>query len=108
MTHALYFLKGSSGYIKIGRSSNFDKRLSEIRRGTTDAFVEVLKVFYGDADYITERERELHLDLAADNFKGEWFYDTAEVRAALERIDRDFNPEKYSEDPKNVPDLSTV
>src|ERR1700704_3342552 len=59
----LYFLKGSSGFIKIGRSSNFDKRLSEIRRGTTDERVEVLKVFYGDDEYIRTRERELHLDL---------------------------------------------
>ena len=52
MAQALYFLKGSSGYIKIGRSTNFDKRLSEIRRGTTDERVEVLKVFYGDDDYM--------------------------------------------------------
>jgi len=69
----LYFLKGSSGFIKIGRSSNFAKRLSEIRRGTTDEHVEVLKVFYGGDEYIRARERELHLALAADNFKGEWF-----------------------------------
>ena len=63
----LYFLKGSSGFIKIGRSSNFDKRLSEIRRGTTDEHVEVLNVFYGDDEYIRARERELHLDLAELN-----------------------------------------
>jgi Meiotically Up-regulated Gene 113 (MUG113) protein len=91
----LYFLKGSSGFIKIGRSSNFDKRLSEIRRGTTDVHVEVLKVFYGDDDYIRARERELHSDLAADNFKGEWFHDTAELRAALESCEREFNPESF-------------
>jgi len=60
----LYFLKGSSGFIKIGRSSNFDKRLSEIRRGTTDEHVEVLRVFYGDDEYIRARERELHLELS--------------------------------------------
>lgn len=92
---ALYFLKGSSGYIKIGRSSNFPKRLSEIRRGTTDEFVEVLKVFYGDVDYICQRERELHSDLSSDNFKGEWFHDTESVRQALEACDREFNPEKF-------------
>jgi Meiotically Up-regulated Gene 113 (MUG113) protein len=96
MIQALFFLKGSSGYVKIGRSTNFDKRLSEIRRGTTDEHVEVLKVFYGDDEYIRTRERELHLDLAADNFKGEWFYDTENVRQALESCDREFNPETFA------------
>ncbi len=91
----LYFLKGSSGYIKIGRSDNFPKRLSEIRRGTTDEYVEVLKTFSADDETIIELESDLHTELAADNFKGEWFHDTAEVRAALDRIDRQFNPELF-------------
>ena len=91
----LYFLKGSSGFIKIGRRSNFDKRLSEIRRGTTDEHVEVLKVFYGDDEYIWARGRELHLELAADNFKGEWFNDTENVRQALESCEHEFNPQNY-------------
>jgi hypothetical protein len=89
MTCALYFLKGSSGYIKIVRSGNFDKRLSEIRRGMIDEHVEVLKVFYGDDEYIRARERELHSDLVDDKFKGEWFHDTPEVRQALELCDRE-------------------
>jgi hypothetical protein len=93
----LYFLKGSSGFIKIGRSSNFDKRLSEIRRGTTDEHVEVLKLFYGDDDYIQARERELHLDLATDNFN-----DTPSVRQALESCDREFNPEQFSQDHPSI------
>lgn len=94
-TTTLYFLKSSSGYIKIGRSSNFDKRLSEIRRGTTDSHVEVLSVFYGSDETIIARERELHLELAADNFKGEWFHDTPDVRNALESCEREFNPERF-------------
>jgi hypothetical protein len=98
MTQALYFLKGSSGYIKIGRSTNFPKRLSEIRRGTTDEYVTVLSVFYADAETIAERERELHRLLESDNFKGEWFHDTPELRQALESCDRAFNPEKYTAD----------
>lgn len=95
MTAALYFLKGSSGYIKIGRSSNFDKRLSEIRRGTTDEYVEVLNVFYGDAETITARESELHGLLESDNYKGEWFHDTNAVRQAIELCNREFNPPNY-------------
>jgi Meiotically up-regulated gene 113 len=104
----LYFLKGSSGFIKSGRSSNFDKRLSEIRRGTTDEYVEVLKVFYGDEDYIRTRERELHIDLGADNFKGEWFHDTESVGQALESCDREFNPERFVERSKTVSVAVTV
>jgi hypothetical protein len=91
----LYFLKGSSGFIKIGRSSNFDKRLSEIRRGTTDEYINVLAVFYSDAETIAERERELHRLLESDNFKGEWFHDTPDVRNALESCEREFNPERF-------------
>lgn len=92
----LYFLKGSSGYIKIGRSTNFDKRLSEIRRGTTDEFVSVLKTFSADDETIIGLERDLHSELSGFNFKGEWFHDTPEVRAALDRLDRQFNPELYA------------
>lgn len=92
----IYFLKGSSGYIKIGRSSSFDKRLSEIRRGTTDEFVSVLKTFSATDETIIELERDLHSDLSDYNYKGEWFHDTPEVRAALDRLDRQFNPELYA------------
>lgn len=91
----LYFLKGSSGFIKIGRSTNFDKRLSEIRRATTDLTVEVLKIFHGEPDLIIDLERQLLVDLSCSNFKGEWFYDTPEVQAALVLTDRQFNPENY-------------
>jgi hypothetical protein len=94
----LYFLKASpSGFIKIGRSSNFDKRLSEIRRATTDADVSVLAVFHGADDFVIERERELHFSLTAYRYKGEWYLDTPEVREALASWDREFNPESYAE-----------
>ena len=66
------------------------------RRGTTDEHVEVLRAFYGDDEYIRARERELHLDLGADNFKGKWFHDTENVRQALKSCDREFNPEIFA------------
>src|SRR6266436_2540224 len=78
----LYFLKGSSGYVKIGRTSNFAKRLSEIRRATTDSDVSVLAVFHGEDDFIIERERELHFALTESNYKGEWHEDSDSVRDA--------------------------
>jgi len=89
----LYFLKGSSGYVKIGRTTNFDKRLSEIRRATTDSQVDVLAVFHGEDDFIIERERELHFSLAGSRYKGEWYEDSGPVREALASCDREFNPE---------------
>ncbi len=93
----LYFLKASpSGFIKIGRSINFDKRLSEIRRATTDADVSVLAVFHGADDFIIERESELHFSLAGSRYKGEWYEDCEPVREALADCDRQFNPENYS------------
>ena len=92
----LYFLKGTSGFVKIGRTSNFDKRLSEIRRATTDADVSVLDVFHGADDFVTDLERSIHFNLAAHRHKGEWYHDTPEVREALTSCDREFNPEHYS------------
>jgi hypothetical protein len=80
----LYFLKGSSGYVKIGRTSNFYKRLSE------------LAVFHGADDLIIDRERELHFSLAGSRYKGEWYEDSEAVREALESCAREFNPENYS------------
>jgi hypothetical protein len=82
--------------VKIGRTSNFDKRLSEIRRATTDSDVSVLAVFHGEDDFIIERERELHFGLTAHRFKGEWYFDTPEVREALASCDREFNSELVS------------
>jgi len=92
----LYFVKGSSGYIKIGRTNNFDKRLSEIRRATTDEHVEVLQVFHGEDDFVIAAERDLHFRLTEHRFKGEWYFDTPEVHGALLDVDREFNPENYS------------
>jgi hypothetical protein len=83
----LYFLKGSSGYIKIGRTSNFDKPLSEIRRATTDEHVEVLAVFHGDDDFVIATERDLHFRLTEHRFKGEWYFSTPAVFEALADTD---------------------
>lgn len=92
----LYFLKGSSGFVKIGRTSNFDKRLSEIRRATTDADVSVLAVFHGSDDFVIEKERELHFALTAYRYKGEWYEDCEAVREALAACKQEFNPELVS------------
>jgi hypothetical protein len=91
----LYFLRGSSGFIKIGRSTNFDKRLSEIRRATTDSHVEVLQVFHGADDFVIDAERDLHFRLTEHRFKGEWYFSAPAVLEAMAETDRLFNPEHY-------------
>jgi hypothetical protein len=47
-------------------------------------------------DLIMELERDLDFELTAHRFKGEWYEDCPQVRAALERLDRGFNPERYA------------
>jgi hypothetical protein len=56
----LYFLRASSGAIKIARTTDFDKRLSAIRKATSDADVEILGVFHGTSDFIIELEKSIH------------------------------------------------
>jgi len=90
-----YFLKGSSGYVKIGRTTNFDKRLSEIRRATTDEHVEVLAVFHGEDDFVIAAERDLHFRLTEYRFKGEWYFSTPAVLDAMADTDRQSNSENY-------------
>src|SRR5258706_14549840 len=92
----LYFVKGSSGYTKIGRTSNFDKRLSEIRRATTDSQDDVLAVFHGEDDFVIEWERDLHFRLTEHRFKGCGYFSTTTLFRALAVTDRTFNSEHHS------------
>jgi hypothetical protein len=89
----LYFVK-CRDKIKIGISDAFDARLSKLRRENADE-IEVLRVFHGDADTIMELERCLHQELSGVNVHHEWFEDCPQVRAAIEELDRRFNPENY-------------
>jgi hypothetical protein len=87
----LYFVK-CRDKIKIGISDTFDARISKLRRENADE-IEVLQVFHGDADTISELEQSLHQELSGVNVHHEWFLDGPEVRAAIEDLDRRFNPE---------------
>lgn len=96
----LYFIHAPSVQkIKIGISDDFPARLSKLRREGPVELV-VLKTFNGDRESIEELEVELDAELVHENDHHEWFRDTAEVRAALDRIDRQFNPELYAESSK--------
>ena len=87
----LYFLRASSGAIKIDRTTDFDKRLSAIRRATSDGDVEILGAFHGTPDFTIELEKSLHTGLAKSNHHHGWFHDAPEVRAARERLESQFN-----------------
>jgi hypothetical protein len=88
--------------VKVGIATDFASRLDAIRRGTFHP-VEVLRAYsHWDADYIKQLEREIHSELKSVNAHHEFFEMGPEVEAIIARLDRDFNPEKYSEDPNAV------
>ena len=91
----LYFVK-CRDKIKIGISDTFDARISKLRRENAEE-IEVLRVFHGDADTITELERSLHQELSGVNSHHEWFLDCPQVREAIEDLDKRFNPENYAD-----------
>jgi hypothetical protein len=70
-------------FIKIGRTSNLPKRLSQIQNGNPH-FLEVIAAWRGDA----KEERRLHQKLSAHRASGEWFADSSEVRKAIKRASR--------------------
>jgi hypothetical protein len=91
----LYFVR-CRDKIKIGISNNlFDARLSKLRRENADE-IEVLRVFHGPD--MADVEKFLHEELSCVRAHHEWFFDGPEVRAAIETMDRRFNPENYSAD----------
>ncbi len=67
-----------------------------MRRENADE-IEVLHVFSADADTIMELERSLHQELSGVQVHHEWFEDCPQVRAAIEDLDRRFNPEHYAD-----------
>ena len=96
----LYFVQARpSNLIKIGITGYWDNRLSAIRRQNSE-HIEVLKIFSGPEDEIRALEKELHLELAGSCEHHEWFaLSDSELRALLDRLDRQFNPEHFEEAP---------
>ena len=91
----LYFLHAlHTNLVKVGITTDFDERLRVLRSNCPDE-IEVMRVFHGDRESIEAFERELHEELEPVHSHGEWFFPGPETQAALERIDRQFNPENY-------------
>jgi hypothetical protein len=92
----LYFLR-CLNVVKVGIASNFASRLDAIRRGNFHP-VEVLRAYgHWDEDYIKQLEREIHSELKSVNAHHEFFSDSPEVHAIIERLDRLFFPERFPE-----------
>jgi len=76
----VYFLRAPSvGLLKIGRSIDIERRLSEIRL-ISPVKLELLGYVSGDWSVETAYHRRWH----GLRQHGEWFTETAELRAALE------------------------
>jgi hypothetical protein len=98
----LYFLR-SQNVVKVGIASDFASRLDAIRRGNFHP-IEVLRTYgHWDSEFIKQLEREAHAELESVNEHHEFFQDGTEIRGLIDRLDRQFYPERFSGEPLIVP-----
>ncbi len=71
-----YFVRDSSGRVKIGKSSNPVTRLMSLRRGSAEQLTLVRVV---DGDY----EQQFHIRFAEYKIKGDWFVETGRLKEFL-------------------------
>ena len=85
----LYFLR-CLNFVEVGVASDFAPRLDAIPRENFHP-VEVLRAYgHRDENWIRQLERETHSELEGVNAHHEFFADSPEVRAVIERLDRLF------------------
>lgn len=79
---SVYFMQaGEGGPIKIGLTNCVANRLRYIQTGQP-CEIELLGSVTGGKDL----EEALHVRFAADRLRGEWFKDTPELRAVIEKL----------------------
>jgi hypothetical protein len=101
-TMTIYFLR-CLNVVKVGIASDFASRLDAIRRGNFHP-IEVLRAYtHWDAEYTKQLEREIHSELKSVNAHHEFFEMGPEDEAIIARLDRDFNPERFSVEPLTAP-----
>jgi T5orf172 domain len=92
----LYFLR-CLNVVKVGIATDFASRLEAIRRGNFHDPIEVLRTYgHWDSSWIKQLEREAHAELKNVNAHHEFFHDGPEVRALIDRLDHEFNPEIFA------------
>lgn len=80
----VYFLQAKSlGHIKIGTTTNMQRRFSEIKTGCPDELV-LLGITKGDANI----ERQIHEKFADSRVRGEWFAPSDDLASFIERVAR--------------------
>jgi hypothetical protein len=98
----LYFLR-SINIIKVGIATDFASRLDAIRRGNFHP-IEVLRTYsHWDAHYIKHLERDIHEELSSVREHHEFFFFGPEVELIIDRLDREFFPERFSQDALSIP-----
>lgn len=78
MTSIVYFIKNASGLVKIGWTSDIDRRVKFIARAEQSE-LEVLATIPGGANL----ERKLHIRFAADRIRGEWFTLSPDIKGFI-------------------------
>jgi hypothetical protein len=77
----LYFIEAiNTGYIKIGRSANPDRRLAQLTTGSPNQLVLLGKISGGSA-----LEAELHRRFEGHREKGEWFKASSELKEFIKQ-----------------------
>lgn len=77
----VYFIR-TDGFIKVGRTTNFDNRLAKLQTGSPHE-LEVLLVVPGGSGL----EADIHRDLKEYRHRGEWFRETPEVWEYIRGLD---------------------
>lgn len=77
----LYFIEAvNTGYIKIGRSANPDRRLAQLATGSPNALVILGKISGGAA-----LESEIHRRFEVDRERGEWFRLSSDLKEFIKQ-----------------------
>lgn len=99
----IYFIRDSTGAIKIGYTSNNIKaRLANLQTANSNPLT-VLKVIEGTL----EDEKEWHKKFEKDKIKGEWFKSTKELQKAIRYTDKFKRPQNADSIPIDLEDTWT-
>jgi hypothetical protein len=82
--HKVYFLRRADGLIKIGTTFRFAQRLETLIK--SHGPLEVIRVINGDR----QRERSIHRLFHVHHEYGEWFRPSAELLAAIPKLEDGF------------------
>lgn len=74
----IYVMLNSSGYVKIGKTTNIQQRYQSLS-GSNTGGLSIEKVWCSPITYLHSIERVMHIHFAKYRVEGEWFIDSNEV-----------------------------